>query len=165
MKKDTPDATWRVCNHQTGYEWQGPLVAVWEVNMDPMSDDYTPDDIDASELLRLWAGQVRKLHPDELIPIFWYVESLGQGKFEQMPFQYQHGQDRSTPTEDFLLFNTWPVDSKTGKPLNWLTLPVIDKRWNKTHADKGGFIQEATGWKPSILQPTIYLPTLLSVFR
>jgi hypothetical protein len=28
-------------------------------------------------------------------------------------------------------------------------------------AMEGGFIQEATGWKPSALQPHVYLPTLL----
>lgn len=39
--------------------------------------------------------------------------------------------------------------------MNWARLPVMDRGWNKTAADKGGFIQEATGWKPSALQPTM----------
>jgi hypothetical protein len=38
---------------------------------------------------------------------------------------------------------------------------VKDLAWNQTTANKGGFIQEATGWKPSALQPHVYLPTLL----
>jgi hypothetical protein len=33
--------------------------------------------------------------------------------------------------------------------MNWLSLPVIDKLWNETRADEGGFIQQATGLKPS----------------
>ena len=48
-----------------------------------------------------------------------------------------------------------------GERLNWLLLPVEDKLWNAKQANKGGFIQEATGWKPSILQPFVYLPALL----
>jgi hypothetical protein len=47
--------------------------------------------------------------------------------------------------------------------MNWFMLPVVDKLWNSERFDKGGFIQEATGWKPSILQPCIYLPTLTSI--
>jgi len=160
MKGNTAGKTWRVRCLRNDYEWQGHLVADWEVDLDPISDDYTPDDTDAAELLRIWASQVREHHPDELIPIYWFVASPDQAKFEQMPFQHHR-----LLAEDFLSFNTWPTESKTGQPLNWLTLPVVDKQWNKKHSDKGGFIQEATGWKPSILQPTVYLPTLLSVFQ
>jgi hypothetical protein len=69
------------------------------------------------------------------------------------------------PEEDFLTFYSWPEDTKTRALLNWLTLPVVDKRWNNQRGDKGGFIQEATGWKPSILQPFVYLPTLLEAVR
>jgi hypothetical protein len=54
------------------------------------------------------------------------------------------------------------MHSETGARLNWLTLPVVDKGWNEAQNDKGGFIQEATGWKPSALQRTVNMPTLLS---
>jgi len=40
-------------------------------------------------------------------------------------------------------------------------LPVQDKLWRPGQAGKGGFIQEATGWKPAILQPFVYLQSLL----
>ena len=63
--------------------------------------------------------------------------------------------------KDFLSHYTWPEDPKTGDRLNWLTIPVADRHWTAGHANKGGFIQEATGWKPSILQPSLYLPGLL----
>ena len=33
--------------------------------------------------------------------------------------------------------------------LNWLLLPVQDKRWDQHGGDKGGFIQAVIGWKPS----------------
>ena len=76
-----------------------------------------------------------------------------------MPFQYEHLTDM--PSEDFLTFFTHPVNSVSGKPLNWLTLTVVDKLWNSKSANKGGFIQQATGWKPAILQPYVYLPALI----
>jgi hypothetical protein len=53
------------------------------------------------------------------------------------------------------------MNADTGERLNLLTLPVVDKLWDHTHADKGGFIQSATGWKPSVLHPFVYLPTLM----
>ncbi|QDN54307.1 hypothetical protein FNV67_00890 (plasmid) [Streptomyces sp. S1D4-20] len=43
----------------------------------------------------------------------------------------------------------------TGEAVNWLRLPVVDRAWNATARDQGGFVQEATGWKPSALQPTM----------
>ena len=63
--------------------------------------------------------------------------------------------------EDFLTFFSWPMHAVTGQPLNWHSLPVVDQYWNASRADKGGFVQEATGWKPGILQPHVYLPTLI----
>ncbi|MBC2868546.1 hypothetical protein H1R13_27335 [Streptomyces mexicanus] len=47
------------------------------------------------------------------------------------------------------------MHAETGERVNWMRLPVMDRGWNGTTADKGGFIQEATGWKPSPLQPTM----------
>ncbi|MFI8365303.1 hypothetical protein ACIGD1_34765 [Streptomyces sp. NPDC085612] len=55
----------------------------------------------------------------------------------------------------FLTWYTHPLHAATGEPLNWLRLPVVDRGWNASVGDRGGFIQEATGWKPSPLQPTM----------
>ena len=76
-----------------------------------------------------------------------------------MPFQFDH--KAGALPDNFLTYYTWPISSLTGEPLNWLTLPVVDKLWNDGRADKGGFIQEATRWKPAVLQPFLYLPGLL----
>lgn len=165
MSQERPDVVWKVRSLASSHDWAGPLIAYWEVHLDPMSDDYTPDEISAVDLFRMWAGRLREQRPDPLIPIYWFVESPGQGKFERMPFQYPQNLGITAPAEDFLTFYTWPISSTTGAPVNWLTLPVADKLWRKGHADKGGFIQEATGWKPSILQPMVYLPALTSVLR
>jgi hypothetical protein len=77
-----------------------------------------------------------------------------------MPFQSPHSGEE-VEREDFLTFYDWPIDMVTGERLNWLTLPVVDKLWRDKRMDKGGFIQEATNWKPSILQPFVYLDSLL----
>lgn len=155
---------WHIRSREHAFEWDGELIAYWEVALDPISDEYTPAEMPARDLLAQWARQVKKAHSEGLIPIHWFVESPGHAKFERMPFQYPHAPDDAR-AENFLTFFTWPQDAKTGAPLNWLTLPVVDKRWSNRRADKGGFIQEATGWKPSILQPFVYLPTLLESVR
>jgi len=150
--------SWKVRHRNTGYEWEGVLVAYWEVALDPISDEYTPKEINARELFNKWAKQVQEKYPNNLIPIIWGVECREQGKYEFMPFQFDHFKGR--PREDFLTFFTWPINSVTGEKLNWLKLPVVDKLWNPRRSNKGGFIQEATGWKPAILQPYVYLPAL-----
>ena len=77
-----------------------------------------------------------------------------------MPFQHEN----LCPT-NFLDYYSSPIDCETGEKLNWLALPVEDKLWNSKCQNKGGFIQEATGWKPSILQPYVYLPALTNKFN
>jgi len=158
-----PQATWRVRSLRSDYEWEGVLVAYWEVYLDPISDEYTPREIDARGLFSKWEKQVRKKYPNGLVPIYWFVSCEEQGKFDSMPFQFNHFPEMLK--EDFLTFFTWPVDSVTGEQLNWLTLPVADKLWNSRRADKGGFIQQATGWKPAILQPFVYLDSLTEAVR
>ena len=134
---------WRVRFRGTEGSWEGSLVAYWEVSWDPISDDYTSDDISAEELLHEWATKCIKNHKDGLVPIHWFVESKDAGKFEAMPFAYDHSQGKS-PLKDFLVCFCWPEHANTGQLLDWLALPVKDKLWNKQQMDKGGFIQEAT---------------------
>lgn len=154
---------WKVRIKSSGETWEGPINAYWEVAHDPISDNYTPDDIAAVELLRQWTNTVGERYPDGLIPIFWFAASEEAAKFEGFPFALNHHAELNE--DDFLTYYRWPDHAVTGEPLNWLTVPVIDKLWRKGRADKGGFIQEATGWKPAILQPYVYLPSLLSVLQ
>jgi hypothetical protein len=163
MPKAKKIPIWKVRSLTSNYEWEGVLVAYWEVSLDPISDDYTPKEIDVRELFHKWERQVRKNHRNGLVPIHWFVECREEGKFNYMPFQFNHFSNYSH--EDFLTFFTWPVNPETGERLNWLTLPVADKLWNSRRADKGGFIQQATGWKPAILQPYVYLPALSSALQ
>ena len=71
-KKQIP--TWKFSSLRSGYEWEGVLVAYWEVSLDPMSDDYTPQEIDAHELFSKWEKRIRQKYANALIPVFWFVQ-------------------------------------------------------------------------------------------
>lgn len=155
--------TWKWRNKQNGYEFEGDLLLGWEVNGDPVSDDYTGDEISAVDLLCAWAGRyypeavAETLYGPGAVKIHWYI--AGE-PFEAAPFSPDVWTLDSE--EDFLTFFTWPTNAKTGERLNFNTLPVKDKQWTAEQADKGGFIQEATGWKPSPFQPVMYVPTVFA---
>ncbi len=48
----------------------------------------------------------------------------------------------------------------TGERVNWNSLPIPDAHWTPDQADRGGFVQEVTGWKPSSLQPFVNVELL-----
>ena len=137
---------------------QGTLKAHWEVNLSSISDDFLPQENSAEEIFEEWVRQHGE--NDDLVSIYWGVRlEPSKGSYAawgHMPFQ--HGSYK----EDFLTDYTWPRDTETGEYLNWLSLPVVDKLWSVEpyRNDKGGFIQSATGWKPSILQPFVSLKSL-----
>ncbi len=157
--------TYRFTSLKTGVENIGTLKVYWEVNYDSISDDYTPDEISAKKLFEKWTSLVREKYPNGLIPIMWFVRVMGNhgSGFEFMPFQYELQKLKSKP-KNYLDYWSHPIDCETEKFLDWLSLPVGDKFWNSKHDHKGGFIQQFTGWKPSILQPYVYLPALTSKF-
>lgn len=131
-------------NIRNGFDCTATLAAYWEVYYDSISDDYTPKEISAVDLFHEWARSVRKKYPNGLIPISWFVEVEGDVRtFELIPFQFEHF--RSIKPHNFLSFFTWPTNVKTGEPLNWLEISVVDKLWRPGNSNKGGFIQEATG--------------------
>ena len=152
---------YRFSSLRTDYEHVVDLEAYWEVELDPISDDYTPREASPVDLLRVWAERVAAKYPNGLVPIWWFVQSRPEGVFAEMDSQYDHFQGEYN-REPWLTQLSLPVDARTGDTIDWLTLPVVDKLWNRDRADKGGFIQSATGWKPAILQPFVYLPSLLS---
>jgi hypothetical protein len=103
----------------------------------------------------MWVERVLRTIPATWCLSIGFAAAPGQCMLERMPFQ--HNDTPELPVADFLTRFTWPVNTATSEPLNWLKLPVIDKHWNAERTDKGGFIQEATGWKPAILQPPCVL--------
>ena len=119
------------------------MAAVWEASLDPMSDDYTPNEISASDLFAKWARRVTEEYQNGMIPLHWFVEVNGPNikTFERIPSQFDHFAGKFVSRRDFLDIFSWPVDMETGEALNWMTLSVVDKLWRKGQADKGGFIQ------------------------
>lgn len=153
---------WR--NKTSGHEFNGELELSWEVHGDPISDDYAgTDEISAADLLRKWTERyypeaiAETLYGPGAVKIHWFV--TGE-PFEGGPFSPDVWTLDSE--EDFLTFFTWPVNADTGDRLNFYTLSVRDKVWTEDRWDKGGFIQEATGWKPSPFQPVMHVPTVLA---
>jgi hypothetical protein len=139
------------------------LALHWESNGSTITDDYLPEEVSASELWRRWVDEYAdRAHRDwpglyrpGEVTILWSVTTPNvTGVFELAP----HTADRrgtDSPLhrlEHFLTHYTDPVHAETGEPVNWARLPVLDRGWSTVRVDKGGFVQEATGWKPSPLQ-------------
>ena len=154
--------TWTTRGHR-GHTFSDELVLHWEPNGSPISDDYLPEEASALELWKRWMDEYADaahrdwptLYRPGEVPILWSVTTPSVvGVFEPAP----HTVDRrgaSNPyrlRENFLTHYTDPVHAETGEPLNWARLPVLDRGWSVEHVDKGGFVQEASGWKPSPLQ-------------
>lgn len=168
MRSDSPrrstvqpyqaNTQWTFSSRRSEHTRTVELVLYAEPDGSSMSDDYRPEDTSAQELWRMWADRYAHAYhrdypsqyrPGE-VPIYWYVtQPTFRGTFEASPHA------PNALSEDFLSHYTHPRHAETGDPVNWLRLPVLDRGWNAAVADKGGFIQEATGWKPSPLQPTM----------
>lgn len=136
------DALWTFRTRQGSYQPTVPLRLYWEADGDWITDEFTPDEISPRDLWDRWFSANAADGP---VSINWSVR--GERIFETAPFS-------PSPyiSQDFLTHYTWPEHAKTGDPLNWARLPVADKLWDDNHTDKGGFIQQLTGWKPSPFQ-------------
>ncbi|MFE1876420.1 hypothetical protein ACFW9N_37100 [Streptomyces sp. NPDC059496] len=137
------DTRWTFRTLRGSYEPTMPLHLWYEVNGASISDEYTPAEISARELWSRWYSEFAKASP---VKVYWSIAG-GNNIFEALPFSPTH-----TLSEDFLTHYTWPVNADTGERLNFARLLVADKQWNAERGDKGGFIQELTGWKPSPYQ-------------
>lgn len=166
-----PGTRWTV-TARNGYTQTTELVLYAEPNYSTITDDYTPDEISAHELWRIWvdkvAGKAHERWPDLYRPgevtIMWTLTAPAPGNVhEAAPHTRPLPPDpdlvrmfgRAYEPEDFLTHFRVPTNADTGERINWLRLPVLDCGWNATVGDSGGFIQEVTGWKPSPLQPTM----------
>ncbi len=153
---------WTFRNRRSGHENVGPCQLVWEIHGDPLTDGFTPHEVDAVDLLKMW---VRKYYPHDvgerlygpgMVGISWFLDAAGQ--FEA-PDVEAHVWE--VDGESFAQFFTTPRNVATDEVINWNRVPVKDKLWDSDHDDKGGFFQQATGWKPSAFQPAVYLPGVL----
>jgi hypothetical protein len=155
-------ATYTFAHRRSGFVRSQSLALYFEVDGAALSDDYTPAEITPEGLWRTWADRAVDYSPPPPGPgwvgIYWAVRThppeWGSQVFEAAPFV-----PGWEGLGNFLEHFTWPED-QDGEPLNWLALPVLDGRWRKGNAPKGGFFQEATGWKPAPLTPYVHVPTL-----
>src|SRR4051794_34865271 len=100
------ETVWTFRSRRSGHERQTRLWLIAEIDGTPMSDNYTPAEISASDLFRRWHD--KHVHDTGWVTIYWHVEEAG----ETAPFQ-----EGDWP-EDFLTHWTWPVDEQ-GERLNW----------------------------------------------
>lgn len=180
----SPNAQQWTFESRGGHERTTPLWLCWEVNCDPVSDEYCIDEIDPDDLWREWVRRYPRDPEAEsvfgagAVGIDWYIE--GHGTFESAPYQdvrrkalaWRRGgmtvEEMAAELEDrnFLRHYTEPRDAVTGESIRWASLDVVDKVWRAhdlprgPYTDKGGFIQEATGWKPAALQPFVNVELL-----
>lgn len=162
---------WTFRSRRSGYERTVPLWLAWEINCSSISDDYFIEEIPARYLYQEWRRRYPKDLPAEeafgrgAVSIWWFIQ--GPGVMEYAPVAGNGSSVwskyyRSQPfisSHDFLHSFTWPSNDLVGS-LQWTRLPIIDQVWRKEnlpklYSTKGGFIQEATGWKPSPFQPYI----------
>jgi hypothetical protein len=127
----------------------GEFQLVYELDHDPISDDYYWDELDPSELFRLWHKRVTREHGETYVPIHWFVSGPGVFEYAQ---REQHGV--ISPRDGFQSYYHLPVDA-SGRRVLIEDLPIIDKRWDAQQADKGGFLPVATNWKPQPMQPSV----------
>jgi hypothetical protein len=175
-----PGTQWTFSARRHNFTQTKELVLYPEPNGSAITDDYLAEEISAVALWRMWvdkyANYYHRRWPNQYRPgevhIYWTVtEPKFTGTFEAAPHTLDTPPDpdmarlfggmvslfgeEAQEGENFLTHFTDPVNADTGERLNWLRLPVMDRAWNATASNKGGFIQEATGWKPSPLQPTM----------
>ena len=130
------------------------LWAHWEISLAPIY--YNPQETTAEELLHDWAARASESYPNGIVPILWLVDGE-DFKVEFLPGTMIDPEYR----KDFLSYYTDPRRTDTGELLRWIDLPVPDGDYNHEMASKGGYIQEATGWKPSVFQALVLIDHLL----
>ena len=166
------DTIWEWRSRSTGVVRRAPLYLHWKADGDEVSESCNPEEMDGPAVWRLWIdtlvanNRLETIAGPGWVRLYWYVRGLRVGTFPTVPPDVAGGlfacTERSLMAthQAFLDYFTWPVHLVNRTPVNWLRLPVPDKYWNADRMSRGGFIQEATGWKPAPLQPFIHIPTM-----
>jgi hypothetical protein len=160
--------TWRFRGRNPGDERTGELYLTYQVELDPIGDEYDPFCESADDTFwhwrdawlryrrRLTSGELLA-YPVSVVPISWAV--TGVSTFESAsPRNYWWFENRSEWWGDFY---TRPINATTGLPLTSVVhLPIEKKVWTPKRSAGGGFITAATGWTPTPLQPWVDIDSL-----
>lgn len=147
-----PDAgQWLIENRQSGHQHRCDLFLYPELDCSAMVDDVY--ELDGEGQFEEYVQYLERRYPqwlaDDAVPIIWSVHSgHGGGIFEAAPFA-----PPSPPWGDFLTHFTWPADARTGEPLDWFQLPVLNDRFPD--------FARALAWTPSPLQANCPLRSLI----
>ncbi|OAN29120.1 hypothetical protein A4X17_05970 [Plantibacter sp. H53] len=141
---------WLITTTKYAVQKEVRLGLHWWADGDSVSDDYTSDD-SPEEILGVWLAQLS----DDVVHISWSVqvwESDDDRHWSTEPApRFSQGNFGRNGADSFETHYRPPQNLSSDEPINWNRLPVVDKLWTE-RGDKGGFLQEVTGWKPSPFQ-------------
>lgn len=148
----TSSVTWRpeamecgLTTRRGGRSYTEPLVLWWEIDHDAISDDYYYEEADEFDLFRWWSRKLvsKGCTSSSMLPIWWSVSGPTTAEFAEQSTEWPDG-----PYFDKYYYLAAP----NGGHIGVHCLPVADKKWTPAQMDKGGFIQQATQWRPTPLQ-------------
>lgn len=145
--------TCHVINRQSGNRRTEPLCLDYEVNCSSMSDDWIVDEIDAFDLFDMWFDRYYDKFSGQA-PIYWFV--AGPSVFESAIPQFG-------PAWDSYYYP--PIEASTGRRVPLCALPVRREHWCEKASDKGGFIEEATRWRPTPFTTSVSMDMLMDLAR
>ena len=119
MMDDYGSRVWRYRNRMSGYESEAHLHLVPEIEGSPMVGDLDSDDGD--EQLAAFARYAERQMPEswaaDAVPLPWFVKS-DSGQFSLAPY------DDIALADNWTTEFTWPVDARSGQPVDFFRLPV-----------------------------------------
>lgn len=135
--------------HNDNFTITGKVVAKYSIEFVGLSI-FNMGTLAPDRLFELWLEEASKNSKNGYVNIEWLVGVEGQRfKPEYMPGQVG-------VESDFLDHFSPPLDVKTGKQVVWQELDVESPKSVFT----GNFIEQVTGWKPSILQAKVSIDFL-----
>jgi len=130
-------AFFQVTSRRSGRTKRQELVLYYELNGDPISDDYDQNH-DSGMLFDLW---MQKYGQGATVDIWWFVMGRHMVESAERRFDGDHCYD------DYY----FPPANRHGEPIEIRHLPVV----RKDHRDKGGFIPTVTRWQPTPMQKSV----------
>ncbi len=150
-------------HRETGQPYSTSLEAVWSIDFsEEVAQRYPPGQLSIETLFKLWFQEAHHYFFYDWVWIDWFIRCPEVGIIEPAPFQSRYQHHPGKPS--FLTKFTYPYDLDTHDRLQWSKVPVAPLMWTPEQWDSSGFIQQATQWRPGLLQPTVDLGWLKQCF-